>query len=638
MRLLTPLGLAAAALAVPLALWYVLRARRPRVEISSTYLWRRSGDSVTAAVPWQRFRPDRTFWLVLAAILIGAIALARPALPVDTPLGAHTIVIIDASASMLADEDGPTRLELARRRGDEMIAALGPGQTMSVLRAAERAQVLVSNTADPSAARDAVRTVAPGQGVADLDDAVTLATALAQPGQPTVVHLITDHAPDDSEIPTAPDDLRVTAVGSDRENVAVTRMQAVPSGRSVRIFAQVRNFGVTPVEARLEVGSGATRLDARSIRLAPREHSDVVLDVDQPDEPVISATVSTSDAGADALHLDDTAYAVVADDPTRTAVVAGPGNVFVEQALTAAGAQVRTSPVVPDDLRGVDLLVVDRVAMPQTPTVPTIAVQPTTTMDGVTTGPPVDDPVVTFQQPDHPLLADVDLSRLAAATAQPVEAPALTPIAAGPDGALIVAGRVAGQPVLHLGFDLLASTLPLDVAWPVLMSNALEWLTGAAANAPTQVGAPLPLDAPAGATAVELAAPDGTTQRLEATAFPPAADQIGVWQARWEGVDAPAVTIAVNAAASESDLVAARPTGALTAAQTAIGRGLRVFGPGIAAAVLALLLVEWVLAHRPAGMRRQGAAVASGRTPGRPPTPFPTTDLLARMTRRPRKL
>jgi hypothetical protein len=105
---------------------------------------------------------------------------------------------------------------------------------------------------------------------------------------------------------------------------------------------------------------------------------------------------------------------------------------------------------------------------------------------------------------------------------------------------------------------------------------------------------------------VELLAPDGTTHRLEVAAAPPAADQIGVWQARWEGVDAPPATIAVNAAASESDLVAARPTGALAAAQTAIGRGLRVFGPGIAAAVLVLLVLEWVLAHRPAAWPRRG--------------------------------
>src|SRR5690606_37011130 len=138
-------------------------------------------------------------------------------------------------------------------------------------------------------------------------------------------------------------------------------------------------------------------------------------------------------ATADALALDDTAAAVVAGDLERTAVVAGPGNVFVEQALQAAGVEVRTSPAVPDDLSGVDLLVVDRVAAPAEPPLPTIAIAPTRPFDGVTVAPPVDDPVTTFQPADHPLVADVDLSRLAVASATPVEAADLTPIAAGPD-------------------------------------------------------------------------------------------------------------------------------------------------------------------------------------------------------------
>jgi hypothetical protein len=611
--LLLPLGLLAAALAVPLTLWYVLRPRRPRVDVSSTYLWRRSGSSVTAAMPWQRFRPDRTFWLVLAALLIGAVALARPALPVDTPLGAHTIVIMDASASMLADEDGPNRLELARRQAEAMIADLGPGQTVSVIRAAERATVLISGTADASSARDTVRTLTPSQGAADLDDALTLAAALEQPGQPTVVHLLSDHAPDDSAFPNAPDDLRVTAVGSDRDNLAVTRIQAVPSGGVVRVFAQVRNFGVAPVEARLRIAAGGQELASRQMRLAPRAHEDVVVDSDGPtDAHVIAASVSAAD-GRDALSLDDTAYATVAADQQRTALVAGPGNVFVEQALVAAGVEVRTAPLVPDDLRGLDLLVVDRVPAPERPATPTIALAPTRPPAGVTEAPPVQDPVVTFQQPEHPLLTDVDLSQLAIATATPVESSDLAPIVSGPDGALIAAGRIAGQPVVHVGFDLLASTLPLDIAWPVLVTNAVQWLTGATAAIPTQVGAPLPLTVPAGATGIELIAPDDSVRRLDPADPPPRADQVGVWQAHWTGVDAPAAVVAVNPAPAESDLVAVRPTGAATGAGTAVGRGLRVFGPGIAAAMLALLLVEWVLA----AVGRRPRRVAVGRRTGR---------------------
>lgn len=608
MRLVTPLGLAAAALVVPLITWYLLRARRPRVDISSTLLWRRSGESVTAAVPWQRFRGDRTFWLVLAALLLGALALARPALEIDTPLGAHTIMVVDASASMSTDEDGPSRLELARRRASEMLAGLGPRQTVSVIRAADRARVLVSGTGDATAARAAIAAVTPSQGPADLDDALTLAASLAQPGQPTVVQLLTDHAPTAAETGPTAGDVRVTAVGTDRDNVAVTRMQAVPTAGATRLFVQVRNFGVTPADVALRMTAGSQELAARTLRLAARTTDAVVVDVTPPpDAAVVRATVQIADAtaadggdtrSADALTLDDTAATVVTSDTTRTALVAGPGNVFVEQALAAAGVEVRTAARVPDDVRDVDLLVVDRVTAPDIPPVPTIALAPTRPFAALTTGAPVADPVLTFQSPDHPLLRDVDLSRLAVTEARPVTADALTTVAGGPDGALIAAGRLEGQPVVHVGFGLLTSTLPLDVAWPVLMSNTVQWLTGTPTAAPIQVGMPLPLEAPAGATALTLTRPDGSTERLDTVTSAPRADQVGVWQVAWDGVDVPIAAVAVNAVPEESDLVAERPTRAATAAAETVGRGLRVFGPGIAAAVLVLLVAEWVLAGR----------------------------------------
>jgi hypothetical protein len=97
MRLLTPAGLLAAAAAIPLVLWYLLRPRRRRVVVASTFLWRAVDRPATASTPWQRFRGDATFWLVLAALLAVAVALARPAVEVPVALGDHTILIVDAA-------------------------------------------------------------------------------------------------------------------------------------------------------------------------------------------------------------------------------------------------------------------------------------------------------------------------------------------------------------------------------------------------------------------------------------------------------------------------------------------------------------------------------------------------------------
>ena len=87
--------------------------------------------------------------------MAGALALAQPYLPVPAVLGDHTILLVDASGSMLADEQGPTRLELARREADALVDTMSPGQEISVVEAGARARVLLSASSD--AARGAGR-------------------------------------------------------------------------------------------------------------------------------------------------------------------------------------------------------------------------------------------------------------------------------------------------------------------------------------------------------------------------------------------------------------------------------------------------------------------------------------------------
>lgn len=607
MTLANPLGLLAALFAVPLAVWYLLRSRRPRVTVGSTFLWRHSEDSVTAAVPWQRFRPDRTFWLVLAAILAAALALARPAFPAEAALGDHTILIMDTSASMLADEDGPSRLELARRAATELVDRIGPGQTVSVVEAADRARIVLSSSGDAAAVRRALAGLRPSQGASDLTDAFTLAAALQRPGASTVLHLYSDGAVPAEHLAAAPPGLQVTGVGRARPNLAVTRMQAVPAGGgAAQVFAQVRNYGQLAVEARLRIMAGEIELDARTLELLPRGSADVVAEVAvPPGTAVLSAAVAAAEPG-DALAIDDSAAAVVSSGRELVVLVAGPGNVFLESALAAIeGVELRTADRVPADLGGIDLLVTDRVDVPAEPPVPLLAVAPSA---GIPAEAAVAFPAVTFVDPASELLRDVDLSGLALAEARPISAPTLATVAAGPDGPLIAAGRLGGQPAAVLGFDLLASNLPLDVAWPVLVANTVTWLTGPPAAVPLTVGAEVDLAVPQGAERVEVVPPSGDPVQLDPADPRLRLDQVGIWQPRWEGAD----PIAVNALAEEGDL-AREPAADIPAvedspAAAASTQGRSVIGSGILVAALVLLCAEWASTHgvRPlAALRRR---------------------------------
>lgn len=632
MRLAAPWGLAAATLAVPLIVWYLLRSRRPKVVVASTYLWGRADRSVSAAVPWQRFRGDVTFWLVLAAILLGSLALARPYLPVAADLGDHTILVMDASGSMLADEDGPTRLELARREADGLVERLASGQVMSVVEAGAQPRVLLSASSDPAAIRRALRAVEPSHGPADLDDAFTLAAALERPGQSTIVHLYTDGVVPHEFADAVPEGLLVTAVGTERANLAVTRLQTVPTGAgSSQVFVQVRNHGTLP-----STGSLALRVDgedvvSQQVELGPRASEDIVLQVDGAVGDTLVAQVSPTGAGptgsanTDALGMDDTATTLLAGTRELTVVVATPGNVFLQGAFGALpDVDLRTTDTVPAprELADVDLLVIDRLPAPETLTLPTLLVAPTTAPAGVDVTGEIERPAITYQAPDHELLAAVDLSQTALASGQRVEAPDLTTVAGGTTGPLILAGRLSGIPTVYVAFDLLESNLPLQSSWPVLASNAATWLAGPVAPQPATAGSTVAVPMPAGVTGAVVEPPSGAPLRVDPASPRITVDTVGLWRIRYEAADAPPpdASIAVNAAPGEGDLARSRPgpteqaEAADAARRAGAAEGRRSVVPELLAVVLLIALAEWawVTVIRPRRARRRGGALPAG--------------------------
>ncbi|MDP9021382.1 MAG: BatA and WFA domain-containing protein [Actinomycetota bacterium] len=641
MSFANPAGFLAGLLTLPLIAWYVLRVRRPRVTVASTFLWRRSDRSIAAAVPWQRFRSDATFWLVLLALVVGTLALAQPYVTVTASLGDHTIVVVDASASMLADEDGPTRLELARRSAETLVDRLGPGQVVSVVEAGPRARVLLSASDDPRAIRRALAAVRPSHGAADLTDAFTLAAALERPGQSTVVHLLSDGVVPAEHRDAVPPGLLVTAVGRERPNLAVTRLHAVPVGAGAhQLFVQVRNFGTLATDADLTVGVAATDtadaavepLIERRLRLGPRATEELVVTLERSGGPHLVAEIAPAGTtvtgeSSDALSVDDRAYTVLPSARELTVLIAGPGNVFLEAAFAAVpGVQVRTTDTVPDAVSGpgaralhdADLVVVDRVAAPAAPPpLPTVYVAPPVPPPGVEVTGEVELPALTFQAPDHEILAAVDLSDVAIAAAQTVTAPALTPVASGPSGPLILTGRLDAAPVVYVAFDLTQSNLPLQPAWPVLIANAVTWLGGGPTATPTSAGEAVTLPVPAGATGITVTGP-GTELTVDPAQPRVRLEQAGLYRVRWAAAGDDGAGgegwVAANTVPAEGDLARSRPdrtdrtaTAVDGAGGTAQGR--HGFGRDILAVVLILAVAEWVWATvlKPRRARRRGA-------------------------------
>jgi Ca-activated chloride channel family protein len=104
-----PLALLGLAFLPLVVAFWMLKLRRTERTVGSTLLWQRFGEDLQANAPWQRLR--RSFLLLLQLLLVVLLALlaAQPFTERPATLARDLVVVIDASASMAATDEAPSR-------------------------------------------------------------------------------------------------------------------------------------------------------------------------------------------------------------------------------------------------------------------------------------------------------------------------------------------------------------------------------------------------------------------------------------------------------------------------------------------------------------------------------------------------
>ena len=186
MSFLTPLGLALVGLVLPLVFVFLLRAQRREQRSSSLLLWAASLRDQQATAFRGRLRRDPLLILQVLALLLLALALARPVVPVMGEGDRKVVVVLDASASMKATDVSPSRFEAARGEAGRLVRGLGPGAGVMVIEAGIQPRVLAPLTRDRDTALGAVRRADVTDAPTRLVDALRIARALLGEDQPAV--------------------------------------------------------------------------------------------------------------------------------------------------------------------------------------------------------------------------------------------------------------------------------------------------------------------------------------------------------------------------------------------------------------------------------------------------------------------
>lgn len=628
MTLLAPWFALAALAALPIVLLHLLKRKRQELRVPSTLLWRQALEDLKANVPLQRLRANLLLILQLLILGLLVLALMRPALPSGHRLGPRSVLVMDTSASMLArDVGGGTRFDRARRLARSLIESLEAGQRLMIL--AGGRQVTDGFLDDPGRLRDALDRLEPVEAESNVDRDLELAysfLAADVPGEAdggaaagvargNRILLVSDGA--GLTLPAEPKDLasvlRYYAVGTGGENAAIIGLEfRRPAERSDRgqLFVGVANFGgaARSVLVSLRRRGEAAPIDAAELTLESGQSSGVTFERQFAAGQYVMAL-----SGDDVLAVDNKAFLVLGENRPLRVMLVSRGNAVVERLLSAA-AQVEAVRVDPAAYRSseavADLYVFDR-AVPDEPPRGRTAVflaPPGPVGDFVPEGVQKAARVFDWNR-DDPVMRFVSMSdvRLAEGSAMSLAAgPKVVPLVWAESGPLVAVARAGSVRHYCVAFDILQSTWPKSVSFPIFLGNVLAEARAAqrlSLALTGKTGRPWRMTQLALGETVRVKGPSGETFAVPAadvTADFRRTDRAGFYTVRSRAGES---VFALNLESVRESAIAPRGElsgsgGATVPGRTRLAGGTREIWPWAAAAAVALLLVEWIVYHR----------------------------------------
>ncbi len=633
MSFATPLALAWAALTVPVVIFYILKIRLRQVPVSTTIFWQQIYDEKSPRSLWQQLRHWLSLLVQLVWLLLLVLALAEPFFRSDGWQPRRVVLVIDNSASMNATDVSPTRLAAAKAAAAKQVASLRHQDEFAILAAGTQPRVVCGLTSHERTLQDAIDSIGKTDGPTKVPEAVELARRLLADAKNGLVVVYSDGGFAGSEALAADPVVKLHPVGTASGNVGITQFQVRRSlldPIGYEILVEVVNASDEPAEARLDLDLNDQPVDVVPLKLAPGQAWSQTFEKTSIDGGKLVAKLKHDDP----LAADNMAQALLPRREMQKVLLVTPGNLFLEKAFAANPlVDLKVVKELPTEFEKGVVHVFHRLVPPKMPAGNSFVVDPREGTDLWKLGEQLDNPIVTKQETDSPLMQHVRLENVLLPQARQ-----LTP--AEGVGAKVLVGAVSGDPLYFqveapgrktavLTVNLDEGDLTFRTAFPILVTNSLGWFGGQAgelrealvSGAVTDVAIP-PHDA---SKPLALWSPAGVQKPLPAGAEKASVgplDEIGVWSLRpaetegtkkasttksagespgatADAANAPALELACNLASRvEGDL---RPPPAwrdLSAAAIGGGTFVRPIWFYLIALAWLLAAVEWVLYQR----------------------------------------
>jgi Ca-activated chloride channel family protein len=487
------LGLVFGIAAVLVTALYILKLRRRTVAIPFAPLWQRILRDKEATSLFSKLKRLLSLLLQLALLFLLVAALGDPRVAATFVKGRTLVVLLDASASMQATDVSPTRLGVAKEEVKAMVRGLGGADRMLIAQMDAVVTPLGPMSGDTSELERALEQVSATDTRADFPRALRFATDTLRGADNPEIVVVSDGNLGEAADASGPVHLGDTKlsyikVGKGNRNVAVTAfsVRRYPLDKSrYEVMLEVTNTGDAQEDIELTLTGDGQPVDITKLRLKPGERLPRFYPNLSGASRTLEAHLSLLDGSKDDLPADDRAFALLPERRRAKVLVVSPGNTYLEAALLL-DEYLDVTQLTPDQyakrflagVTGFDTVIFDSVTPAVPPRANAIYLDPRGAGSPVKVEKELKRPGFDHVDRKHPIVRFLALE-----TVNIAQGHKLVPeigdkvVGASDEGPILIAGTRAGFKFVALGFDVRDSDLPLRVAWPLFLVDAINWFT-----------------------------------------------------------------------------------------------------------------------------------------------------------------
>lgn len=500
-------------------LLYVLKLRRRAVAVPFARIWDNVFGDKESSELFSRLKRWLSLLLQLVLVFAMVLALGDPRFAAATLSGRNVVLLVDASASMQATDEKPSRLERAKTEARRYVQGLGSSDRALIVQMDVLPTPLSTLTGELSELDGAIDRLRAVDTRADLARALGFAEDSLRGLDQGEIVVLTDGAltlPEGGLKPVLP--VSMIPVGRGDTNVAISEFSArrYPLDKSrVEVMLELANTNHRPVEVLLTLLGDGVVIDRRRLQLKPDER----LPRFYPDiagaSRRLEARITMAGGKRDDLPADDQAHALMPERKRARVLLVTSGNTYLEAALLL-DEYLDVTPIAPAEYpprETFDVTLFDGVAPPRAPhTGSALYLKPPPEGSPVPPDKPIRDFGFDTWDRKHPILRFSTLGDVQVAKGFRLRPEKTDKILGASElGPILVEGVRQGQRFVVLGFDPRDSDFVLRPAWPLFVLGTIDHFLQEDSGylSSYRTGESWRIPAPSGVDSAELLTPGG---------------------------------------------------------------------------------------------------------------------------------